>query len=443
MRLVKLNRVINSIADAGLVLWRQKSTEEAEAEERTPVELCNELLSTQGEASGTAIARKIATAYAAMRVEEQSEFFHNLRHEFHLDPEEVVQAAENYKASRDDKDLRALVSAAEPRRQELIRRLNMAPNGTAFLVGMRRDLLGHLEENSELEAVDDDFVHILSSWFNRGFLTLERIDWNTPASVLEKLIEYETVHAMRGWDDLRRRLSDDRRCFAFFHSALPGEPLIFVEVALVQGLSAQIDPIIADDREHLNPDEADTAIFYSINACHKGLSGISFGDFLIKQVVVELKQELPQLEAFSTLSPVPRFIRWTEAMARGSDEQVLKEAAVEALELLSDPHWPDDENVRQRLEPLIMQLAAHYFFNAKRGVYPYDPVARFHLRNGARLERINWLGDLSDKGVDQSAGLMVNYLYDPKDIETNHERYIKNHHIAAAANVTALAEQGA
>ncbi|WP_241503777.1 malonyl-CoA decarboxylase [Ferruginivarius sediminum] len=404
--------------------------------------LCNELLSTLGEASGTAIARKVIVAYEAMDAEARCVFFEKLRRDFNVDAKTVLDAANAYAAQSDDASLAKLIRAVEPPRQELFRRLNMAPNGTESLVRMRRDLLETLRDKPELKAVDADLRHLFASWFNRGFLALRRIDWETPAAVLEKLIEYETVHEMRGWDDLRRRLAPDRRCFAFFHSALPNDPLVFVEVALVKGISGEIGPIISLDRVESDPASADTAIFYSINNCHEGLRGITFGNFLIKQVVLELAREFPQLKTYATLSPVPGFRHWLSGASKpGADPELLTDAEIETLVLLGDSDWSADATKAEALQPLLTRLIAHYLLHEKRGSEPLDPVARFHLRNGARLDRINWLGDCSLERMRQSAGFLVNYVYDLKSIERNHEDYVKNHMVVASSAVTRLAQR--
>ncbi|RDD62372.1 decarboxylase [Ferruginivarius sediminum] len=432
---------MNSVADAGLeLLFRRKLAPGSDGE--NIYTLCNELLSTLGEASGTAIARKVIVAYEAMDAEARCVFFEKLRRDFNVDAKTVLDAANAYAAQSDDASLAKLIRAVEPPRQELFRRLNMAPNGTESLVRMRRDLLETLRDKPELKAVDADLRHLFASWFNRGFLALRRIDWETPAAVLEKLIEYETVHEMRGWDDLRRRLAPDRRCFAFFHSALPNDPLVFVEVALVKGISGEIGPIISLDRVESDPASADTAIFYSINNCHEGLRGITFGNFLIKQVVLELAREFPQLKTYATLSPVPGFRHWLSGASKpGADPELLTDAEIETLVLLGDSDWSADATKAEALQPLLTRLIAHYLLHEKRGSEPLDPVARFHLRNGARLDRINWLGDCSLERMRQSAGFLVNYVYDLKSIERNHEDYVKNHMVVASSAVTRLAQR--
>jgi len=350
---------------------------------------------------------------------------------------------------RDNQSLQRLFEACEPRRQELFRRLNLASDGTYELVKMREDLLALLREQPELAAIDDDFAHLFGSWFNRGFLMLKRIDWNTPASILEKIIRYEAVHEIQDWDDLRRRLdARDRRCFAFFHPAIGDEPLIFVEVALHKGLPSRIQPILSGESSgesrHTKKavdesEDADTAAFFGISNCQTGLRGISFGNFLIKQVVQELSQELPQLKYFVTLSPVPGFAQWLQEQRE--DEQ-LPPSLRKALKGLETAEWHQDKALEEPLKTAIRPLAARYLIEEKnRHGLPLNPVARFHLGNGAELHRINWLGDISAKGFKQAAGLMVNYLYVLDDIERNHENYTAKGAVACSSDVRDLARR--
>jgi len=316
----------------------------------------------------------------------------------------------------------------------------MAPGGTAVLVGMRRVLQERLAAHPQLAAVNDDLTHLFGSWFNRGFLELRRIDWGTPASILEKLITYEAVHEIHGFPDLKRRLERDRRCFAFFHPALPGEPLVFVEVAFVDDLPASVAPILAMESAVGDPRKARCAVFYSITSCQPGLKGISFGNFLIKQVAQDLHEELPNLRQFATLSPVPGFRHWLRGQEAGGGL-----AAAPAIRALAhaEPAPAPAEELREPLQALV----ARYLARQWQEGHVLDPVARFHLGNGARLERINWLADTSAKGLRQSLGMMVNYVYALDDVEKNHESYV-NRHVAvcssAVERVARMAEaQGA
>ena len=336
-----------------------------------------------------------------------------------------------------------LQEVVESARQELFRRLNMAPGGTAALVAMRRELLRGLKKHPDWRAIDADLLHLFRSWFNRGFLRLERIDWRTPAIVLEKLIEYEAVHAMQGWHDLRRRLEADRRCFAFFHPQLRDEPLIFIEVALTRGMSAQVQPLLDMAAPVATAERADCAIFYSITNCQEGLRGISFGNLLIKQVAEELKRELPHLRSFATLSPIPGFRRWlaapdTRVAPVGRAE---RRAAARAAGEDRGAGLAYRRRGTEALQKLLMRLCAWYLLHAKQGAEPLDPVARFHLGNGAALERLNWLGDTSESGMARSAGMMVNYVYRLADVERNHERYFSEHAVVASRAVEKLARK--
>jgi malonyl-CoA decarboxylase len=337
-----------------------------------------------------------------------------------------------------------LHAASEPPRQELLRRMNMAAGGTAMLVGLRREILPKLKHEPALRPLDHDLLHLFSSWFNRGFLELRRIDWDTSAVVLEKLLTYEAVHEIDGWQDLRRRLLPDRRCFAFFHQALPNEPLIFVEVALTAGLAESVQPLLAppSDPAGMPPKGTDTAIFYSISNCQEGLRGVSFGNFLIKQVVEELKAELPHLKTFSTLSPVPGFRAWLEAeLAAGPKLTDDEQAAIGGgtLETAVSGEWWADTARAKALRGPLLRLAAAYLLRSAAGQEKIDPVARFHLGNGARLERINWLGNRAPRGMRESFGIMVNYLYDPDRIAANHETFVKTGRVVRSAEVDALA----
>jgi malonyl-CoA decarboxylase len=323
----------------------------------------------------------------------------------------------------------------EPRRQALFRAINMAPGGTETVMTMRADVLALLAEHPELTPVEADLLHVLSSWFNRGFITLERISWQSPGAVLEKLIAYEAVHEIRGWDDLRRRLAEDRRCFAFFHPAIPIEPLIFIEVALTDGLASSIQAVLDEPIPEEESPTGDTATFYSITNCQPGLQGIPFGNFLIKQVVRELAGELPSLTTFATLSPVPGLGRWLDTV-RHTD--VFNPAERRTLRLLDRPSWHEDPATSDALKPILRRACATYLVEVKRGRLPADPVARFHLRNGARLEHINWLADVSDQGLRQSAGILVNYLYDEADIDSNHDAFVSEGMVAHSAAVQQL-----
>ncbi len=377
--------------------------------------LCAELLTGQGAATGLQSAAAVLEQFRNLSDDEAREFFTMLNDAFDVDAVDVLARAEAYKEDPSPAHFKRLVSATESRRQVLFRRLNQVPNGTSELVAMRARLLKLLKEHPEFGRTDLDMVHLLRGWFNRGFLVLRQITWDTPASILERIIAYEAVHQIHSWDDLRRRLQpQDRRCFAFFHPAMPDDPLIFVEVALTKGVPGSIQNVLSDSRSELMADEADTAVFYSISNCQAGLAGISFGNSLIKQVVRDLSAELPNLKRFVTLSPIPGFEKWLTS-------QGLAEADIEAEEL--------------------RQLAAQYLLEAKRdGGKPLDPVARFHLSNGALVHMVHAEADRSEKGMQQSRGAMVNYLYDLPKISQNVEAFGEKNTVASASGVRSLAK---
>jgi malonyl-CoA decarboxylase len=401
--------------------------------------LCESLLAERGEYASTALARDAMASYQGLDERSREEFFEMLARHYSPSAEAVSRVAADYQADPSPENLARLQETAEPPRQELFRRLNMAPGGTAALVEMRKELLKGMKAHPQWRAIDYDLMHLLRSWFNRGFLRLERIDWRTSAIVLEKLIQYEAVHAIEGWRDLRRRLESDRRCFAFFHPQLPEEPIIFIEVALTRGMSAHVQPLLDLKSPVAVPANADCAMFYSITNCQEGLRGISFGNLLIKQVAEELKREFPHLRRFATLSPVPGFRRWLE----GGQNQAAENrpgANRELLKKIEDPAWHLGE-IPETLQTELTRLCAYYLLNAKHSEEPLDPVARFHLGNGASLERLNWMGDTSEQGMARSAGLMVNYVYWLAEVERNHERYFREHAVVAAPAVEKLARE--
>ncbi|HUK04609.1 MAG TPA: malonyl-CoA decarboxylase [Burkholderiales bacterium] len=406
------------------------------------VSLCEALLGERGEVSGAALAREAVAAYETLDERSCDQFFDALAHEFAPSPEAVGRAADAYRYEPSAQNLQRLHEILDSARQELFRRMNMAPGGTEMLVALRRRVLKGLKQHPAWSGIDADLLHLFRSWFNRGFLRLERIDWRTSAIVLEKLIQYEAVHAIQGWPDLRRRLAADRRCYAFFHPQLHDEPLIFIEVALTRGMSAHVQPLLDLRSPVETPSLADCAIFYSITNCQEGLRGISFGNLLIKQVAEDLKREFPHLANFATLSPVPGFRRWLSgadtqvALARGPEgEQRLAQLA-----RVARPDWHPGE-ADETLQKLLMRLCAWSLVHAKQGAEPLDAVARFHLGNGAALERLNWLGDTSAAGLARSAGLMVNYAYRLDEVERNHERYFDDHTVVASRAVEKLARK--
>lgn len=433
--------LLTSIAERGRSLL-SSSPRKAQGAVRSAslVDRCEELLSGRGEASGMALAREILERYGRMKTGERIAFFEALAETFGPDRARLDAAIESYARTGSDTAMETVHAASEPRRQALFRRLNMAPQATLSLVRMREDLMDALVHRRDLSAVDHDFGHLFSSWFNRGFLVLRRIHWSTPANVLEKIIRYEAVHEIRDWNDLRARVdTPDRRCYAFFHPALVDEPLIFVEVALTADIPGAIAPILAEKRTHLDPKKATTAVFYSISNCQRGLAGVSFGNFLIKQVVEDISREFPALTTFVTLSPSPTFAKWLDGERRNAESTVLTPAEQETLKVLDTPDWAEKADVREQISPILSTAAAAYYLVAKtaRGK-PVDPVARFHLGNGARLECINPMGDLSPKGIKQAHGLMVNYRYVLADIEKNHEAFAGKSEVVASPAVKKL-----
>ena len=432
--------LLQTISERGRALLARSRRVEASARSESLVELCEDLLSSRGEASGVARAREILSRYGELTTGPRIAFFEALGERFGPDPARMQTAIAAWRTRAADATAAEVHAASEPRRQELFRRLNLAPGGTAALVRMREQLIDVLDHRDDLSAVDDDFVHLFSSWFNRGFLVLRRIDWSTPAIVLDEIIRYEAVHEIRGWDDLRRRIEPpDRHCYAFFHPALVDEPLIFVEVALTRDIPDAIAPILSPAREVMEADKMRTAVFYSISNCQRGLAGVSFGNFLIKQVVEEIRREMPKLSTFVTLSPVTNFAAWLKRERAQETSAALSEADKALFAALDDPNWWRDEATAARLQDPLLRAAAWYFLRARgERALPLDAVARFHLGNGARLERINWLADTSDKAIAQAHGLMVNYLYELDDIEKNHEAYAEGPTLVASNAVQRL-----
>ena len=404
---------------------------------------CDRLLGAAGDSISQSLAGQALERFGRLDPEHRQQFYDVLATRYNPDPKSVIEAARKYEASGHAADLNKLTEAAEAPRQELMRRLNRAHNGTACVVRMRREILANKKKRKELAAVDHDLEHLLSSWFNPGFLQLKKIDWNSPASLLEKLIKHEAVHAIDGWPDLRRRMELDRRLFAYFHPALPGEPLIFVEVALVPDIPRAIAPLL--ERE-AGPDARarnyKVAAFYSISNCQPGLKGVNLGNFLIKRVADALKRELPQLDRFCTLSPIPSFnafLNSKEPLNPGvlAAEKIravekLRASAVERLAAAGSGALP-----APLLKDLSKLCAVHLIHSATKG-YPHaDPVARFHLGNGAQLKQINPDGDQSAKGIRESHGFMVNYAYELDNIEANYEKFAAGE-VVTAKRVRAL-----
>ena len=393
--------------------YRRETPEVAE-DGRPLTEMATALVGSAGETSGLALAREILLRFAELEDVEKLAFFQSIATSMNIDPEAVRTTLDEYERSPSKATYRAFADAAEPARQEFVRRLNRDPGATGTLVKMRADLLRLGGKEPELQALDLDFRHLFASWFNRGFLVLRPINWESPAHILEKIITYEAVHAIDSWDDLRRRLEPaDRRCFAFFHPSMPDEPLIFVEVALNKGIPRSVQALLAEDRVAMSAEEANTAVFYSISNCQAGLASISFGNSLIKQVASDLSAELSGLNTFVTLSPIPGLVKWLKQVG-----------------LTWDTNEPEN----------MQALAAHYLLNAKsRDGLPFDPVARFHLGNGAIVHAVHADADISDKGRVQSGSTMVNYLYDLSRVAQNHENFATTREVVATSEVRTFA----
>lgn len=390
----------------------------AAAGDRSPVDLCRSLMSARGEASTLRLAVSALAAYEALSPAGRLAFFRYLLDELDVNPADIQAAAAAYSEAPGPATLARLLKVSEPARQELFRTLNQADGATARLVGMRRDLLRMMADHPDLGRIDLDLMHLFTSWFNRGFLMLDRVNWRTPATILEKIIAHEAVHEIDDWEDLRRRTQPpDRRCYAYFHPRMPEEPLIFVEVALTRGVPGSVQEVLAERREPIPADGADTAVFYSISNCQAGLRGISFGNSLIKHVVSDISAELPGLKTFVTLSPIPGLRTWFE-------EQAGPGAAP-----------PAGEDLRR--------IAAAYLAYARGpATLPRDPVARFHLSNGARVENVLADADLSANGQHRSFGAMVNYRYDTRHVEARSESFATDHTISLSRQVQALASAG-
>ncbi len=434
---------------------RETSRKARPADLREQIKACLE--GQGGEVSARHRAAQLASDYLEFTPKERLVFLQLLNNEFGANRGEITEAIAALHASSDPAEKeqiqRRLRHALQPARLKLLRQFNMFHSGARFLVELRRELVDLLKEHPELKPLESDIKELLASWFDVGFLELQKITWNSPAALLEKLGRYEAVHPVRSWVDLKNRLESDRRCFAFFHPCMENEPLIFIEVALVNGLSNNIQTLLDDNAPALDPDDADTAIFYSISNTQHGLAGISFGSFLIKEVVDLLQKEYPRLKQFATLSPIPGFRRWLD---RQLDEKTLplSGAAQKSLrtttkggdaeeslrKALSDPRWHRDPKKAALLKPVLLTLCAEYLLNAKRrdGKRALDPVAHFHLTNGARMQRLNWLADTSAKGMADSAGMMINYLYRLDRIERFHEDYSGEGIINASSTIRSL-----
>jgi len=406
--------------------------------------------------SARARAADLGETYLVLNAEGRRRFLEILARDYDVSSAAVDEAIAARQKAEDEVERRSaeiyLRETLVPPRVKLLSQFNELSQGVKFLVDLRAELMMFAAEDARLQALDADIHALLASWFDIGFLDLKRITWETPATLLEKLIEYEAVHAIRSWDDLKNRLGDDRRCYAYFHPRMPDEPLIFVQVALVKGMSDNVQGLLDEDAPPGDPEDADTAIFYSISNCHLGLAGINFGNFLIKRVVDDLVRELPNLKTFATLSPIPGFRDWLREHADGRQMKLFEDSEFQSLEaitgtadpvaaiesLLEQPDWINRSDLASVLEPILMRLCARYLVQSRNGQRARNRVAHFHLANGARIERIDWLADTSPRGLAQSAGLMVNYRYKLEDIERNHETYTGKGEVIASPTVKKL-----
>ena len=426
-----LKKIINSIADAGKELLNKALPVQKNLE--TLLELCDDLISYKGVASGIAIAREISEIYLSLSKEDKKKFFLAIDEKFKPNLEAAEKKSLEFIKNKNTNTLKELSSLAEGNRQEFIRRMNMAPNGTAFLVSMREDLLRFVLENSSLADLDEDFRHLFRSWFNPGFLRLERITWDTKAAVLERIISYEKVHKIKDMTDLKRRLEEDRRFYAYFHPVLPDEPLIFVQVAFTQGLGNSVQDLIKPMMA--NESKADTATFYSISNCQQGLMRVTLGNFLIKRVVYEIQQENPKIRHFGTLSPLPGFAEWVNYLEENKLRSILGDEDYEKVKFLrsTDIKIGDPRIIEHK--KIIKKLTVHYLIKEKVNNKPVNAVTRFHLGNGASIENIVINGNVSDYGYQESFGVMVNYIYHLDKLEKIHEDYISNNHISYSEKI--------
>ncbi|NCV24021.1 MAG: malonyl-CoA decarboxylase, partial [Proteobacteria bacterium] len=421
-----LKKIINSIADAGKELLHKTLPIKKNLE--TLLGLCDDLISYKGVASGIAIAREISEIYLSLSKEDKKKFFISVDEKFKPNLEAAEKKSLEFIKNKNTNTLKELSSLAEGNRQEFIRRMNMAPNGTAFLVSMREDLLRFVLEDSSLSNLDEDFRHLFRSWFNPGFLRLERITWDTKAAVLERIISYEKVHKIKDMTDLKRRLDEDRRFYAYFHPVLPDEPLIFVQVAFTQGLASSVQDIIKPMTP--NQPKADTATFYSISNCQQGLTSVTLGNFLIKRVVYEIQQENPKIKHFGTLSPLPGFAEWVNYIEENKLRSILGSEDYEKVKFLRSTEIKIGDPRIIEHKKIIKKLTIHYLIKEKVNGKPVNAVTRFHLGNGASIENIVINGNISDYGYNESFGIMVNYIYHLDKLEKIHEEYISNHQIS-------------
>jgi len=418
-----LKEIISSIADVGQKLFKKTDLKKDDLE--TILLLCDDLISNKGAAFGITVARDITNLYQSLSFENKLLFFKKINEKYKPSHTKVTEAIENYQKTQNDKNLYKLFVTSEGKRRELFKRMNMAPNGISTIVSLREDLLKILDENKDLVPLDDDLRELFKSWFNPGFLKLAKITWDTKAAVLEKIMKYERVHEIKNMDELKRRLGEDKRFFAYFHPALEDEPIIFVQVALTNGLGKSIQEITKPRSD--GDKKYDTATFYSISNCQDGLSRVTLGNFLIKRVVFEIQEELPNIKNFGTLSPIPGFRDWFSYIQDVKMKNILGDIPTDNISFLksSDLKVGDPRIISNKVA--ITKLVAHYLMNEKNDKQlPVNDVCRFHLGNGAIIDDIVINANVSEVGFNRSFGVMVNYLYELKNIEKNHEEYINN-----------------
>jgi len=424
--------IISSIADAGQKLFSIKNIKKNDLE--SIISLCDDLISHKGAAFGITVARDITELYQSLSQENKLSFFKKINDKYKPSFTKVNEAIENYTKSQNEKTLSDLFKVSEGKRRELFRRMNMAPNGTAIIVALREDLIKILKDNKELSELDNDLRHLFRAWFNPGFLKLAKITWDTKAAVLEKIIKYERVHQIKDMNELKRRLGEDRRFFSYFHPALEDEPIIFVQVALTKGLGKSIQELMKPTDNEEKP--YDTATFYSISNCQEGLSRVTLGNFLIKRVVFEIQEELPHIKNFGTLSPIPGFADWFTYLEETKIKNILGDLNDQDVIFLKSQDLKLGDSRIVRNKEAIIKLVAHYIVNEKneKGL-PENDVSRFHLGNGAIVDDIVVNANISETGLKRSYGVMVNYLYELKNIEKNHEEYMNNNKVIVSDKI--------
>ncbi len=430
-----LKEIISSIADVGQKLF--KKTELKKNDLETILSLCDDLISNKGAAFGITVARDITNLYQSLTLENKLLFFKKINEKYKPNHTKVAEAIETYQKTQNDKNLYNLFITSEGKRRELFKRMNMAPNGISTIVSLREDLLKVLGEHKDLKPLDDDLRELFKSWFNPGFLKLAKITWDTKAAVLEKIMKYERVHEIKDMDELKRRLGEDRRFFSYFHPALEDEPIIFVQVALTNGLGKSIQEITKPRTE--GDKKYDSATFYSISNCQEGLSRVTLGNFLIKRVVFEIQEELPNIKNFGTLSPIPGFRDWFSYLEDNKIKNIIGNIPIENIKFLKSPDLkPGDPRIVSNKDALL-KLVSNYLINEKNHKkLPVNDVCRFHLGNGAIIDDIIINANVSEVGLNRSFGVMVNYLYELKSIEKNHEDYINNKKVIVSDKVKKL-----